>query len=165
MNRLDVNLINLFSSYHVWEESDRFFFETDFGLKYFVDFTLEDNPKFVAYWFDLVNMSGAASPNDKKVWQTVFCIIEGFFHANPDILLYMCSTVGEQQAQRARLFSYWFNKAGQQERYYFKTVEVKGEDYRTKEYVAAIIPRNHPNAQEFLEFFDEETAMFNSMKP
>jgi hypothetical protein len=77
----------------------------------------------------------------------------------------MCSTAGEQQAQRARLFSYWFNKAGQQERYYFKTVEIKGEEYRTKEYVAVIIPRNHPKAQEFLEFFDEETAMFNAMKP
>ena len=43
MNRIDVNLINLFSSYNVWEESDRFFFVTDNGLKYFVDFTLEDN--------------------------------------------------------------------------------------------------------------------------
>lgn len=165
MNSLDVNLINLFSSYHVWEESNRFYFETDNDLKYFVDFTLEDNPKFVAYWLNLVNMSGAASPNDKKIWQTVFCIIEEFFRANPNILLYMCSTAGEQQAQRARLFSFWFNKAGQQERYYFRTVEVKGEELGAKEYVALIIPRNHPQAQEFLAFFDEETAMFNAMKP
>lgn len=36
MNRLDVNLINLFSNYHVWEESNRFYFETDYKLKYFV---------------------------------------------------------------------------------------------------------------------------------
>ena len=165
MNRLDVNLINLFSSYHVWEESGRFYFETDYGLKYFVDFALEDNPKFIAYWFNLVKMTGAPSPNDKKIWQTVFCVIEEFFHANPDILLYMCSTAGDQQAQRARLFSYWFNKAGQQERYYFKTIEVKGEEPGTKEYVAVIIPRIHPHAQEFLTFFDEETAMFNEMKP
>lgn len=106
MNRLDVNLINLFSSYHVWEEHGRFFFETDNGLKYFVDFTLEDNPKFVAYWFNLVRMTGTTSPNDKKIWQTVFCVIEAFFRANPDILLYMCSTVGGQQAQRVRLFAH-----------------------------------------------------------
>jgi len=141
------------------------FFETDNGLKYFVDFTLEDNPKFVAYWFNLVRMTGTTSPNDKKIWQTVFCVIEAFFRANPDILLYMCSTVGGQQAQRARLFSYWFNKAGQQKRYYFKTVEVKVEEPGTKDYVAVIIPRNHPYVQEFLAFFDEETAMFNAMKP
>ena len=43
MKRLDVNLINLFSTYHVWEESNRFYFETDYALKYFVDFTLEVN--------------------------------------------------------------------------------------------------------------------------
>lgn len=78
MNKLDVNLINIFSSYRVWEESNRFYFETDYDLKYFVDFSLEDNPQFNAYWFNLVNMSGAASPKDMKIWQTVFCIIEEF---------------------------------------------------------------------------------------
>ena len=168
MKRLDVNLINLFSSYHVWEESNRFFFETDYELKYFVDFTLHDSQPRIAYWFNLVNMSGAASPKDIKIWQTVFCIIEEFFRNNPDILLYICSTAGEQQAQRARLFSYWFNKAGQQERYFFRTAEIKGDDPRNKnhkEYVAIIIPRNHPQAEEILAFFDEEVAMFNSMKP
>lgn len=165
MKHLDVNLINLFSSYHVWEESNRFYFETDYNLKYFVDFTLDDNPERVAYWFNLVNMSGEASPHDLKIWQTVFCVIEEFFRKNPDILLYLCSTKDGQQAQRARLFSYWFNKAGQQERYYFKTVEVKGEVPGTKEYVAIIIPRNHPQAEETLAFFDDETALFNAMKP
>jgi hypothetical protein len=29
----------------MWEESNRFYFETDYSLKYFVDFTKEDNPK------------------------------------------------------------------------------------------------------------------------
>ena len=77
----------------------------------------------------------------------------------------MCSTAGEQQAQRARLFSYWFNKAGQQKRYYFRTVEVKGEEPGTVEYVAIIIPRNHPKAEEVLAVFDQETGMFNAMKP
>ena len=97
--------------------------------------------------------------------QNFFCVIEEFFHENPDILLYLCSTQGGQQAQRARLFSYWFNKAGQQERYYFKTVEVKGEIPGTKEYVAIIIPRNYPQALEVLAKFEEETSMFNAMKP
>ena len=165
MKHLDVNFINLFSSYHVWEESGRFYFETDYDLKYFVDFSIDENIPHVAYWFNLVNMSGAASPNDHKIWQTVFCIIEEFFHQNPDILLYICSTAGEQQAQRARLFSYWFNKAGQQERYVFRTAEIKGEELETKEYVAIIVPRNHPHVKEILDFFDEETTMFNSMKP
>ena len=165
MNRLDLNHINLFSSYHVWEESGRYFFESDYGLKYFMDFTLDDSAAPLSYWFNLVNMSGKASPSDIKLWQTVFCVIDEFFHKNPDILLYICSTEGGQQAQRARLFSYWFNKAGQQERYYFRTAEIKGEVPGTKEFVAIIIPRNHPQAEEALKFFSEETAMFNSMKP
>ena len=168
MVTLDVNIINLFSSYHVWEKSGRYYFETDFDLKYFVDFSLEDDPRYVAYWFNLVNMSGAASPKDMKIWQTVFCIIEEFFRVNPEILLYICSTAGNQQAQRARLFSYWFHKAGQQERYYYKTAEIKGDepmDDSDKEYVAIIVPRKHPRAEEILKFFDEETSMFNTMKP
>lgn len=40
MNQLDVNIINLFSSYHVWEKANRYYFETDYNLKYFVDFSL-----------------------------------------------------------------------------------------------------------------------------
>lgn len=113
-------------------------------------------------------MSGAASPKDTKIWQTVFCIIEEFFRNNPNILLYICSTAGHQQAQRARLISYWFQKAKQQERYYFKTAEIKGDDAKDdidKEYVAIIVPRNHPQAEDILSFFEEETSMFNSMKP
>lgn len=168
MKRLDVNLINLFSSYHVWEDSSRFYFETDYGLKYFVDFSLEDNPRYVAYWFNLVNMSGAASPKDVKIWQTVFCVIDEFFRKNPDIMLYICSTAGEQQAQRARLFSYWFNKAGQQERYIFKTAEIKGDNPANKdfkEYVAIIVPRSHPQAEDAIAWFDHDTQMFNSVKP
>ena len=165
MNRLDVNYINIFSDYTVWAEGDNLYFVTDYDIKYLVCFDKEETPRFDAYWFSLANMNQKDSPRDAKVAQTVLCIIEEFFRTNPDIMLYMCSTVGNQQAQRARLFSFWFNKAGQQERYYFKTAEVKGEEPGTKEYVAIIIPRNHPKAEEALAYFDEETAMFNVMKP
>lgn len=133
-----------------------------------MDFDEEYHPDFQAYWFNLNNLDHIASPNDKKIWQTVFCVIEEFFRMNPDILLYMCSTVGEQQAQRARLFSYWFNKAGQQERFYFRTAVIRGDSPDRKdnnEYVAIIIPRNHPKAENALAAFEAETAMFDSQKP
>ena len=165
MNRLDVNYINIFSDYTVWAEGDNLYFVTDYDIKYLVCFDKEETPRFDAYWFSLANMNQKDSPRDAKVAQTVLCIIEEFFRTNPDIMLYMCSTVGNQQAQRARLFSFWFNKAGQQERYYFKTAEVKGEEPGTKEYVAIIVPRNHPQAEEALAHFYEETSMFNAMKP
>lgn len=165
MNRLEIAFINVFSPYKVWYRGDILFFETDKGCRYSITFEDEDFFHIKAYWFNLTNHNHIASPNDVKIMQTVFCVIDEFFRVNPDILLYMCSTAGEQQAQRARLFSYWFNKAGQQERFYFKTTEVKGEEPGTKEYVAIIIPRNHPQAIEILAKFDDETSMFNSMKP
>ena len=165
MNRLDVNYINIFSDYHVWAEGDDYYFITDYDIKYLVTFDLEDNTYFDAYWFSLNNMNHHASPRDAKIAQTVICIIEEFFRQNPDILLYICSTDKGQQAQRARLFLSWFERADQQKRFFVKTAEIKGEEPGTKEYVALIIPQTHPKAVEALNWFDQETAMFISMKP
>ena len=100
----------------------------------------------------------------KKIPQTVICIIEEFFRQNPDIMLYMCSTGSNQQAQRARLFLRWFNGYEQQQRYYIKAVEVKGDDKR-KDYVALIIQRTNPQLDEIIARFDSEIAMFNDFKP
>jgi len=165
VNKLEIAFINVFSPYKVWNKGEVLFFENDKGCRYSIDFEAVEHPVLHAYWFSLTNLGQIASHHDVKIMQTVFCVIDEFFRSNPDILLYMCSTAGEQQAQRARLFSFWFNKAGQQERYFFKTAEVNGEEPGAKEYVAIIIPRNHPQAEEALSYFDEETAMFNAMKP
>ena len=113
-------------------------------------------------------MNNVTSPGDKKIAQTVICVIEEFFRQNPDILLYMCSTDDGQQAQRARLFLRWFNGAEQQKHYVIRTTEVKGErDDGTprKEYVAFIVQRSNPNLDEIIRLFDAEVAMFNEMKP
>lgn len=75
----------------------------------------------------------------------------------------MCSTDGGQQAQRARLFLRWFNGYEQQQKYFIKTSEVKGEELT--EYVALIIQRSHPKLEEIVQRFDEETGMFNELKP
>ena len=47
----------------------------------------------------------------------------------------------------------------------FKTAKIKGEEPGTKEYVAIIIPRNHPQAEDVIAWFDHDTQMFDSMKP
>lgn len=87
---------------------------------------------------------------------------------NPDIMLYMCSTVKGQQAQRARLFLRWFNGYEQQQRYVIKAYDVKSTDAEgkpTKEYVALIIQRTNPRLDEIIARFDSEIAMFNDLKP
>lgn len=80
----------------------------------------------------------------------------------------MCSTDNGQQAQRARLFLRWFNGYEQQKRYLIKATEVRGvgpDNKPIKEYIALIVPRNHPQLDEIVSRFDDEVAMFNEMKP
>lgn len=115
-----------------------------------------------------VRPTNGGSPGDVKIAQTVICIIEEFFLKNPEVLLYMCSTDNGQQAQRARLFLHWFNGYEQQKKYAIKSCDIKSTDAEgnpTKEYVALIIQRTHPQFDEIISFFDEEIAMFNENKP
>ena len=164
MNRLDVEAINSHSPYDVHSYADEYVFVTDTGIEYHVDFELDSNPYYTAYWFNLANPEQQKSPGDKKIPQTVICIIEEFFRKNPDIMLYMCSTANNQQAQRARLFLRGFNGYEQRQRYYIKAVEVKGDD-QCKDYVALIIQRTNPLLDEIIARFDSEIAMFNEFKP
>jgi len=91
--------------------------------------------------------------------------IEEFFRQNPDILLYLCSTDGGQQAQRSRLFLRWFNKAEQQKHYIIRTAEIKGDGEGKEEYVAVIAQRTNPNINQVLQYFESEINMFNEQKP
>ena len=163
MNKLDISKININSPYKVWNEGDIIYFVTESGIKYAVDFDDDNNPYYTAFWLNLKNESNKKSPGDRKIPQTLICIIEDFFRQNQDVLLYMCSTAGGQQAQRARLFLRWFNGAEQQKHYVVRAAEVKGEGH--KEYVALIAQRSNPNIEDILEIFEEELAMFNEYKP
>ena len=168
MKTLSAKEINNRAPYNVIQESGRIYFTTDYDITYVVSFDEETNPFYTAYWFNLTNPENVTSPGDKKIAQTVICIIEEFFRQNPDILLYMCSTDDNQQAQRARLFLRWFNGAEQQKHYVIRTTEVKGVDDEGKprtEYIAFIVQRNNPQLNDIIRFFDAEVAMFNEMKP
>jgi hypothetical protein len=169
MNRLNIDNINDHAPYNVaYDEEGAIIFLTDFGVEYSVTFDDDANPYYTAYWFNLSNMNNVDSPGDKKIAQTVICVIEEFFRQNPDILLYMCSTDDGQQAQRARLFLRWFNGAEQQKHYVIRTTEVKGEVIDGKprtEYIAFIVQRNNPHLEEIIRLFEAEVAMFNELKP
>lgn len=162
MKQLDVDVVNIYSPYPVWIRGDEFVFTTDNGIEYSVSFDEEENFEYKAYWFNLTNMSHQKSPGDIKIAQTVICIIEEFFRQNPDILLYLCSTDGGQQAQRSRLFLRWFNGYEQQKKYMIKSAEVKGE--RITEYISLILMTSHPNIIEISSAFDNIVKMFNDNK-
>lgn len=162
MKQLDVDAINIFSPYPVWTRGDEYMFTTDNGIEYSASFDEEYNFAYKSYWFNLTNLSHQKSPGDIKIAQTVICIIEEFFRQNPDILLYLCSTDGGQQAQRSRLFLRWFKGYEQQKKYMIKSAEVKGEGI--SEYISLILMTSHPNINEISEAFDNIVLMFNDNK-
>ena len=168
MNLLNLEMINSHAEYQVYVgQTGKYLFKSDYGILYAVDFELDSNPFYTAYWFNLTNPDHTKSPGDSKIAQTVICIIEEFFRLNPEVLLYMCSTDNGQQAQRARLFLRWFNGYEQQQKYSIQVAEISGVGVNgepIKEYIAMIVQRSHPQLESIIQIFDSEVQMFNDNK-
>lgn len=162
MRAIDLSKINTRAPYAVWQEGGAYFFRTDYGIVYAVSFDKEIIKGYNAYWFNLANTSFKPSPNDKKLMQTIICIIEAFFFSNPDILLYICDTANDQQAQRDRLFLRWFNGYRQKQSYILMTTMIMDED--EPNYLAMIVQRQNPQLDDIIRMFNEETAMFKERK-
>ncbi len=163
MKPLDTNRITRIAPYRVWSEGDEYRFETDYGILYAVNFEPEIMLGIPAYWFGLANRSQKSSPSDVKIRATVTCIIEEFFRANPDILLYLCDSANDQQAMRSRLFLRWFNAYAGQQDFYIRTEVVIDEG--EENYIALIVQRSHPQLQTIITTFDSVIEQFKSRKP
>lgn len=164
MNPLDVQRLFIGCPYPVRQDGDVYSFKTDHDIIYAVDFKedLTFSP-IPAYWFDLINLSHKSSPNDPKVRETVIRIIVEFFRVNPDIMLYMCDNANDQQAQRNRLFLRWFSGAEQSRKFYFQAEQVMDEGIDN--FIAIIVPKEHPHLDAIIQRFDQEIAMFKANKP
>ena len=164
MNPLDTQRLFLDCPYPVKQDGSEYTFKTEHDIVYSVDFKEEQTfSPIPAYWFDLTNLSHKPSPNDSKVRETVIRIIVEFFRANPDIMLYMCDSANDQQAQRNRLFLRWFMGAEQSKLFFIKTAQVT--DDGIDNFIAIIVPRQHQYLNEIIARFDAEIAMFQSNKP
>ena len=162
MNSLNLSRINVLAPYPVWYEGYELLFKTDYNILYSVSFEQDDMIGLVAYWFRITNRSGKKSPNDRKIQKTIIHIIEEFFRTNPEILLYICDTANEQQAQRDRLFLRWFNGYEQKKRYVIKTAVVMDEG--EPNYVSLIVPATHPLLDNIITTFNSEISMFQNNK-
>lgn len=164
MKQLDLDRLFYTSPYPVKLEGDEYTFRTDNDIVYAVDFKEEYSfSPIPAYWFDLMNRSQKPSPNDPKVRETVIRIIIEFFRLNPDILLYMCDSANDQQAQRNRLFLRWFKGAEQSKQFYIKTAIVLDEGMEN--FIAIVVPRQHQYLEDIIARFDAEIEMFQTNKP
>jgi hypothetical protein len=155
MNSLDLAYINRLAPYKVWTENGRdYLVETSYELLFKIGF-MDDYSIWPegAYQFYINNESHRPSPNDEKLKATIFRIIEAFFAANPDILLYICETGDDRQAYRSRLFVRWFNSYSGRDAYVMKTAEVN--EGNIMNFAALIVQKSNPRLEEILDEFSE----------
>ena len=113
-----------------------------------------------AYQFTISNQSHQPSPLDQKLRETILLIIESFFTANPDILLYICETGDGRQAFRSRLFIRWFNTYSNRDAYVMQTAEV--QEGKTKNFAALIVQKSNPRLNEIIAEFDETISILTN---
>ena len=164
MNPLDIAYINRLAPYKVWTENGHdYLIETNhdtlFRIGFMDDYSIWQTG---AYQFTINNENHRPSSNDPKLKDTVFRIIEAFFKANPDILLYICETGDGKQAFRSRLFIRWFNTYSLRNNYVMQTVEI--EEGETRNFAAIIVQKSNPRLQIIIAEF-EETINILTNKP
>ena len=159
MNTLDLGYVNRLAPYKVWTENGvDFYIETDFGNLFKVGFMNDSSIwESGAYQFTINNEHNRPSPNDSKLKNTLYRLVEAFFEANPDILLYICETGDDKQCFRNRLFVRWFNNYSRRDEFVLKTAEVLDES--VVNFAAMIVQRSNPRLNGILNDFDETIAL------
>ncbi len=164
MNPLDLRRISRLSPYKVWtEDGNDYLIETNRGQIFVIGF-MDDYSIWPtgAYQFTINNRSRQPSPLDNKLRETILLLIEAFFTANPDILLYICETGDGRQAFRSRLFIRWFNTYKNRDAYVMATAEIL--EGKTKNFAALIVQKSNPRLDSILSEFNE-TINVLSNKP
>lgn len=155
MKPLNLTRINRLAPYKVWtEDGCDYLIETSRGQIFVIGF-MDDYSIWQtgAYQFTINNQSHQPSPLDLKLRDTILLLIEAFFAANPDILLYICETGDGRQAFRSRLFIRWFNTYAGRDAYVMKTAEV--QEGKTKNFAALIVQKSNPRLTDIIAEFDE----------
>lgn len=162
MNPLDLNFVNRLTPYKVWTEDGRdYLIETNKGNIFVVGF-MDDYSIWQtgAYQFTINNQNHQPSGNDKTLRTTILLLIEAFFAANPEILLYICETGDGKQAFRSRLFIRWFNSYNNRDAYEMLTAEVQEDD--TKNFAALIVQKSNPKLHDIIDKFNETISILTN---
>lgn len=161
MNGLSIEEINKKSAYLVCQNSGSIEFETEHGVVYRIDF-MEDYSIWDegAYQLIIINRNGKNSPNDIKIRETIFCILEEFFRCNPSILLYICETGDNRQAARSRLFLRWFKEYDGAKNYYLQEVSITSE--AIENYAALILQKDNPHFESIVSDFNNAIELLQN---
>ena len=162
MRQLDLGRVNSRAPYSVTMRAEQvYYFKTDYGMLCTITF-MDDYSIWEtgAYQFVIGNENSVPSPLDTKLRDTVFCLIDAFFDANPDILLYICETGDGKQEFRSRLFVRWFNTYAGRDSYVMETAEV--QEGTIKNFAALILQKTNPRLKEILFEFDETISILTN---
>lgn len=107
-----------------------------------------------------MNVNHKSSPRDAKVRDTIIAIIRQFFIANNSVMLYICETGDGKQAQRNRLFEYWFSSYLKQNDFTFLHTSVKDTE-GVDNYAALIIRNDNPRISIILAKFADTVHILN----
>ena len=162
MRQLDFKYVETHAPYLVTMRTEQvYYFKTDVGMLCTITF-MDDYSIWEtgAYQFVINNENHVSSPLDPKLRDTIFTLIDAFFAANPDILLYICETGDGKQEFRSRLFVRWFNTYSGNDAYVMETAEVN--ECKTKNFAALIVQKTNPRINEIIAEFDETIRILTS---
>lgn len=162
MKALNLNRLNVRTPYSVWPVGKQSYgFKTAYGVQYRIGF-IDDQTIWLhgAYEFGIVNENGRPSPNDRKLRETIYAVIEEFFESNPEILLYQCETGDNRQAMRDRLFLHWFKEYENRGKFIIKVSKITAEE--VDNYAAVIVQRNNPHLGQIIHDFEQFVGFFQN---
>ena len=115
------------------------------------------------YQFIITNVNNKPSPQDEKVKEAVIILIDEFFSADNNVLLYICETGDGKQAMRNRLFQYWFSQYEKKEEFTFLSSSVIDDD-GVVNYATIVVKNSNPYLSEAIKEFTDTIQLF-SAKP
>lgn len=153
MKKFSLTRVNRKSPYQVRATEKGFEFETKNGLHYEIRF-FEENPigGCETWQFSFAKAEDATAPEDPYVRFTLFAIIDEFFLANENVMLYVCDTSDRREAARNRLFIRWFKQSAEPHRFTIRTANaiVEGQGF----YAAIIVEKRNSKIKAITEDFD-----------
>ncbi len=165
MKPLSLDHINERSPYYVMlSPKDNYIFETERGIHYSISFE-EETPigGCDSYQFIIEKIDKVRSSHDAKVESTILAILDEFFEAHLDVLLYMCDDSDGREANRNRLFLAWFRKHAAPERFTIRTASaiVEGKGF----YAAIIVENRNPLLDNIIADFESTAQALTEGKP
>lgn len=165
MTPLSLQQINKTSPYQVTKtDGEAYCFHANNGVDY--DVSLIEEMMIGgcrAYQIIIAKVNDIKSAHDPNVRKVIFAIIDEFFNANNDLLLYICDSSDGREAIRNRLFLSWFEHNSEEGRFVIRTANanIEGSGF----YAAIIIEKANPMIQSVIEEFDYASSCMTENKP